>query len=108
MSETFRRIQTLVLAADVRVSDHGYEELLKDDILIDDVLSGIVTAVPIEDYVGRLRGLSVLALQRDGTGRPVHVVWALPVDARRPAVLVTAYRPDPARWDSDFRKRKIR
>src|SRR4051794_6521168 len=27
MTETFRRIQTLVLGGDVRVSDHGFEEL---------------------------------------------------------------------------------
>jgi hypothetical protein len=34
MSETLRRVQTLVLSGDVRVSDHGYEELRKDAILI--------------------------------------------------------------------------
>ncbi len=108
MSETLRRIQTLVLVNDVRVSDHGYEELRKDGILIEDVVSGVAAAVLVEDYTDRSRGLSVLTLQHDAEGLPLHVVWALPANERRPAVLVTAYRPDPTLWDSDFRQRKVR
>ena len=32
MTETLRRVQALVLSGDVRVSEHGYEELGKDAI----------------------------------------------------------------------------
>lgn len=103
MTETFRRIQTLVLAGDVRVSDHGFEELAKDAILIEDLVADIMTAVLIEDYPDRSR---VLTLQDDRRGRPVHAVWALPSEQRRPAVLVTAYRPDPTLWDHEFRQRR--
>ncbi len=106
MSETFRRIQTLVLAGDYHVSEHGFEELRRDDILMGDAVSGIATAVVVEDYPERQRGPGILALQRDAAGRPLHVVWALPANQRRPAVLVTAYRPSPTLWDSDFRQRK--
>ncbi len=108
MSETLRRIQTLVLAGDLHVSEHGFAELRKDDILIDDAVAGIATAVVVEDYPARDRGPSVLTLQYDGHGRPIHVVWALPVNERRPAVIVTAYRPDPKLWESDFRRRSSR
>jgi hypothetical protein len=45
-------------------------------------------------------------LQHDEDGRAIHVVWAIPAGERHPAVLVTAYRPDPELWDSEFRKRK--
>jgi hypothetical protein len=105
MSETFHRIQTLVLAGDYAVSDHGFDELEEDDILASELIDGIATAVEIEDYPDRLRGPSVLVLHRDGQARPVHVVWGIPVGERRPAVLVTAYRPEPSLWDSDFRQR---
>lgn len=108
MSETLRRVQTLVLAGDVRLSEHGYEELGKDAILTEDVVASITTAVLVEDYPDRFRGPSILALQHDANGRPIHVVWALAADEWRPAVLVTAYRPDPSLWDSDFRRRKNR
>ena len=108
MAEIFSRIQTLVLAGDVDVSDHGYDELDKDDILVDEVLVGIATAVVVEEYPERFRGRSVLTLQYDAGGRPIHIVWALPANASRPAVLVTAYRPDSELWDSDFRRRSSR
>lgn len=106
MSETLRRVQTLVLAGDVRISDHGYDELNEDGILARDALAGIASAVPLEDYPDRARGPSVLTLQHDMSGQPIHVVWAIPAGERRPAVLITAYRPDPALWDSEFRQRK--
>ena len=105
MSETLRRIRTLVLSGDYLISDHGFDELAKDDILPGEALTGIIAAVPVEDYPDRRRGPSVLALQHDGNGRPIHVLWGIPAGRRRPAVLVTAYRPDPYLWDSDFKKR---
>ena len=106
MSETLRRVQSLILSGDVRVSDHGYDELDADGILADDALVGIVSAVAVEDYPDRARGPSVLTLQHDATGRVIHVVWAIPANERCPAVLVTAYRPDPALWDGEFKRRK--
>jgi hypothetical protein len=105
MSETLRRVQTLALAGDYLVSDHGYDELAKDGILPDEALVGIATAIAVEDYPDRNRGPSVLALQYDANGRPIHVLWGIPAGQRRPAVLVTGYRPDPNLWDSDFKKR---
>ena len=108
MSETLRRVQTLVLAGEFHVSEHGFSELRKDDISVADAVDGIAAAVTVEDYPARDRGPSVLTLQQDRRGRPIHVVWALPAHARRPAVIVTAYRPDPTVWDSDFRQRSSR
>lgn len=105
MSETLRRVQTLVLSGDHLVSDHGFDELAKDGILPTEALAGIATAIAVENYPDRKRGPSVLALQRDGNGRPIHVLWGIPAGQRRPAVLITAYRPDPDLWDSNFKKR---
>lgn len=106
MSETLRRVQALVLTGDVLISDHGYDELDDDGILAEDALLGIATAELVEDYPDRARGPSVLTLQLDAAGQAVHVVWAIPAGERRPAVLVTAYRPDPALWDSELKRRR--
>jgi hypothetical protein len=105
VSETLRRVQALVLAGDYLVSNHGFDELEEDAILPADAIEGVVAGLAIEDYPDRHRGPSVLALERDAAGRAIHVVWALPAGARRPAVLVTAYRPNPRLWDSDFKMR---
>jgi len=80
--------------------------LAEDDILAKEVLEGISEAVIVEDYPEFPKGPCVLVLQKDFQGEPIHVVWGIPKNASSPAVVVTAYRPDPERWTDDFRKRK--
>ncbi len=105
-SDTLTRVRALVAKGKVRVSDHGYDELVDDDILITDVLDGIQSAILVEDYPEFGKGPSVLVLQQDAAGRvwPIHV--GIPKGRAEPAVVVTAYRPDLSRWSSDFMKRK--
>jgi hypothetical protein len=76
--------------------------LAADDILLDDILAGIDAAVVVEDYRDAQRGPSILLLQQDATGRPVHVVWGLSATEAPLAVLVTAYRPDHSKVVSGF------
>ena len=105
MSETLSKVKTLVARGAVRISAHGYDELAADGIFAGDVVPGVGAAVVVEDYPQSAKGPSVLALQNDVNGRPLHVVWGIPRGQDEPAVLITAYRPDPARWSSDFTKR---
>lgn len=106
MIETFEAIKQLATMGDVRISEHGYDELSEDDIPIRDLLSGLHRATVIEDYPTFAKGPAVLVLQFDSTNRPVHVVWGIPKGFTSPAVLVTAYRPDPARWKENFTERR--
>lgn len=106
MSSTLRTVQTLVQAGKVLVSAHGYDELAADGIFFSEVLDGLKEAVVIEDYPNASKGPSVLVLQTDDSGKPIHVVWGIPKGASEPGVLVTAYRPDPAKWTADFLNRR--
>jgi len=106
MSRTLQQVLELIERGEVRVSAHGYDELAEDDILVRDVMAGVQEAVVVEDYPNYPKGPCVLVLQSDLQGKPIHVVWGIPKGATSPAVLVTAYRPSPKQWSSDFRVRR--
>lgn len=106
MSNTLNQIKELAVRGEVRISDHGYDELAADDILARDVVAGVPGAEMVEDYPDFPKGPCVLALEWDRKGRPIHAVWGIPKGETTPAVLVTAYRPAADRWTTDFKRRR--
>lgn len=105
MSEFLRRVIALVADGEVLISVHGYDELAEDSILAGEAIDGVESAMVVEDYPEYPKGPCTLVLQRDGSGNPIHVLWGIPRGQASPAVLITAYRPDPARWTDDFLRR---
>jgi len=106
VSDTLRAIAALVQRGEVRISAHGYDEMAEDGILAGEAIDGVTNAVVVEDYPEYSKGPCALVLQRDRGGAPIHVVWGIPGGQMSPAVLVTAYRPDPALWTDDFLRRR--
>jgi len=106
MSGTLELLIALVSKSEVRISNHGYDELAADNLSVRNMVSGLTGAELLEDYPDFPKGPCVLVLQRDPEGRPIHVVWGIPKGKMSPAVLVTAYRPDPQQWTDDYRRRK--
>ena len=97
-----------MLAEDLLVTSHAADELTDDRIDLDELLGSMATARVVESDRDDPRGPNVLLLHETGTGRLLHAVWGIPAGEPGPAVLITAYEPDPTRWDPGFvhRRRK--
>ena len=105
-NKTLEQIMALVKHREVMISDHGYDELAEDAISVKDIISSVMNGIIVEDYPDYFKGPCVLVLQKDRQGNPIHAVWGIPKGSSSPAVLVTAYRPDPNRWSNDCMRRK--
>jgi len=105
VSNIFKRILELIENNQLLISSHGYDELNDEGILLWEVLGSLGEGKVVEDYPDYWKGPCVLTLQKDSSNNPIHVVWGIPKGRSFPAVLVTAYRPDPQRWSEDFLRR---
>lgn len=107
MSDFIERVRDLLRAGDLRISEHGYDELAEGGLTAREVLAGVKEAVVVvEEYLDYAKGPCLLLLQKDRACEPIHVVWGIPKGHEKPVVLVTAYRPDPERWDETFKRRR--
>ncbi len=62
MSSILETIKTLVISGDVRISEHGYDELSNDGLSAREIVGGLESAILIEDYPNYPKGASVLVL----------------------------------------------
>jgi hypothetical protein len=104
-SNTFDKVCTAIAAGRTHVSEHAYDEAVDDDLSVPDVIDRTPAGEVIEDYPDDRRGSSCLVLMNAGDKQPVHAVWAFDHGSGR-AILITVYRPDPARWSDDLRQRR--
>ena len=104
MSAILSQVRALIAEDKFRISAHALGELTNDNLLIEPLVSDVVSAIVVEDYPDYHKGPCVLVLQADEKQRPIHLLWGIPAEAEEPAVLITAYIPDPDRWNDDFTK----
>lgn len=65
MKEFIDKLRALIRAGDVRISDHGYDELIEDGLTAREILNGIADSETIEEYPDYPKGHCVLTLQMD-------------------------------------------
>lgn len=92
----------------LHVTDHADEEANNDSLTLAEVYESLRSGRIIEDYPADRPYPSYLVMGYCGRGRnaqPVHSVWAYNQGSGF-CVLITVYRPDPARWHENYEQRR--
>lgn len=97
-------IRAAFQSAQYRVSGHAADEMLDDMLTESQVLHATVSGIAVEDYPSAFPFPACLVLGQTPDGIPLHAVWAFDPETCY-AVLITVYKPDPARWTMDLRTR---
>ncbi|MCX7674090.1 MAG: DUF4258 domain-containing protein [Thiobacillaceae bacterium] len=103
---TLQDIIEAILHDRVRITDHADEEARADRLSFDEVFHSVLYGEIIEHYPTDRPYPSGLIYGKNFAGEAIHSVWAYnPITAW--AVLITVYRPDPARWiDGRIRRKR--
>ena len=96
MSEIFEQIQNLVSRGEIRISDHGYDQLAADDIGVREVVEGVQKAQVIEEYPDYPKGPCVLVMQRTATRKRFTSYGEFLSDSNRRRYLLRPIDPIPA------------
>ena len=108
MSETLEKIWRLVSNNAYKVSEHALAELEQDDISLAEIVDGLGGSLIVEDYPTAWKGASVLVLATLKSGDRAHALWGIPNSGGDMAVLITAYRPEAAKWFPDLLRRRLK
>jgi len=85
---------------------HAWDRLLEQGLMRRAVVQALATCELIEDYPTTTRTLpDCLVLGLLAGNEAIHAVVAID-EAGDDIVVVTVYRPDPARWSDDFKRRR--
>jgi hypothetical protein len=93
-------VEDIILAirrGQVRITDHADEEAADDCLTFDEIYCSVMQGEIIEDYPTDRPFPSCLIMGKSFAGQAIHSVWAYNRKTQW-AVLITVYRPDPARW----------
>ena len=80
-----------------QITLHAEDAARDDGLAVSEILASVLGGEIIEEYPDSRPYPSCLIYGRDSNEEPAHSVWGYD-DAAQSAILITTYRPDPARW----------
>lgn len=85
----------------IRLSIHGHQEMVEDEISYDALRETLIDCKVLENYPDHRRGACCLVCGRTRGGRYLHVVCTSALDV---IVIITAYEPKQPKWLTPFQR----
>ena len=95
------RLREQASADAIRVTVHGHQEMVAEDIAYGDVRDILLDCQVIENYPDHQRGPCCLVCGRTSSGRFLHVVCTT---ALALIVIITVYEPKTPKWVTPFER----
>lgn len=99
---TIEELRKLCSDDTIQISGHCLKRCRERGITLDEIEACIMHGEIIEEYPNDYPYPSALVLNFE-QGKPIHVVAGLSEDR---LWIITAYYPDDAKWESDYKTRK--
>ena len=96
-------LQSLNKLERIAITKHAKERLQERGIQVDDIVAGISSGEIIKQYEDDKPLPSCLILGKTISGQVLHIVVS---SDKEFIYLITAYFPDPEKWESDWKNRK--
>ncbi|HNT36809.1 MAG TPA: DUF4258 domain-containing protein [bacterium] len=100
-AEVTVRLQQQAFTDSIRVTVHGHQEMVAEEIAYQDVREALLTCEVIEDYPDHQRGPCCLVCGRTSSGRFLHVVCTTTLKV---IVIITVYEPKLPKWPTPFER----
>lgn len=85
----------------IRVTLHGHQEMVEEDISMEEILEVLLDATFVENYSEHQRGPCCLVCKQTSRGRYVHVVCTTTLEH---AIIITVYEPRAPKWVTPFQR----
>ena len=95
--------QNLCKDENIAITQHARQRFIERSIFLDDIENAILHGTIIEEYPNDSPFPSCLILGPDGEQHPLHIVASTNENT---IYIITAYRPDPRKWNENFSTRK--
>ena len=100
---TIEQLKDLNRPENIAITEHARLRLYERKITIDDIMKGIETGEVIKQYEDDKPYPSCLILGFSVQSKYIHIVVSCDTDF---IYLITAYFPNPAIWENDFKTRR--
>ena len=85
------------------ITNHAMERCRERNIVVKDILNGVMTGEIIENYPDDFPFPSCLVCGKSASGKVIHICMS---NEGQSSKVITAYYPSLDKWEYDFRTRK--